>query len=106
MKSRIDKEVNKIELNEVISLSKRLLKILYFVFIAVLILAAIFALQSLKIFEIFIDLLKVISPFFIGFFVAWLLRPFVIKLTKKTNSNLVSSIIAFLIFLFLIILLL
>lgn len=95
MKNKIDKDVNKTELNEVLSLSKRILKILYFVFIAVLVLAGIIAIQKLNIIGIFLEFLKVISPFFIGFVVAWLLRPLVIRLNEKTHSNTLSSIIVF-----------
>ena len=83
------------ELNEVITLSKRILKILYFVFIAVLILAGIIAVQRLNIFPVVLDILRVISPFFIGFVFAWLLRPLVLKLNKKINNNALSSIIVF-----------
>ncbi|MBQ7031787.1 MAG: AI-2E family transporter [Bacilli bacterium] len=95
MKNKIDKDVNKTELNEVLSLSKRILKILYFVFIAVLVLAGIIAIQKLNIIGIVLEFLKVISPFFIGFVVAWLLRPLVIRLNEKTHSNTLSSIIVF-----------
>ena len=95
MKNKIDKEVNKNELNEVISLSKKILKVLYFVFIAFLILAAIVAIQKLNIIGIILEFLKVISPFFIGFVAAWLLRPLVLKLNEKTHNNTFSSIIVF-----------
>ena len=95
MKNKIDKDVNKTELNEVLILSKRILKILYFVFIAVLVLAGIIAIQKLNIIGIVLEFLKVISPFFIGFVVAWLLRPLVIRLNEKTHSNTLSSIIVF-----------
>ena len=95
MKKDIDKDINKTELNEVISLSKRLLKILYYVFIAFLILAGIVAIQKLNIVSVVLDFLKVIAPFFIGFVAAWLLRPLVLKLNTKTNNNTLSSIIVF-----------
>lgn len=86
------------ELNEVIGLSKRILKILYYVFIVVLILAVIIALQKLNIMNIIKDILIVISPFFIGFAFAWLLRPIVLRLNKTTKNNALSSIIVFAIF--------
>lgn len=95
MKNKLDKEVNKTELNEMISLSKRILKILYIVFIACLVLAGIVAIQKLNIIGIVFEFIKVISPFFIGFVVAWLLRPLVLKLNDKTHNNTLSSIIVF-----------
>ena len=95
MKNKSDKDVNKGELNEVISLSKKILKILYIVFIAFLILAVIVATQKLNILGILFDFIKVISPFFIGFIASWLLRPLVLKLNEKTNNNTLSSILVF-----------
>lgn len=95
MKNKFDKEVNKNELNDVISLSKKILKILYIVFIAFLVLVIIIAVQRLNILGIILEFLKVIAPFFIGFVIAWLLRPLVLKLNKKINNNTFSSIIVF-----------
>ncbi len=95
MRGKLDKEINKTELNEVISLSKRILKILYIVFIACLILVSIIAIRQLGILTIIFDILKVISPFFIGFVLAWILRPVVVKLNQKIHNNTISSIIVF-----------
>ncbi len=98
MNNKLNKEVDKKELNEVITLSKKILQILYIVFIAVIILAGIVALRILNIFPILLDILKVVSPFFIGFAFAWLLRPVVFRLNKKINNNTLSSIIVFAVF--------
>ena len=98
MRFRQDKEINKEELNEVIGLSKKILQILYIVFIAVIVLSVIIAFQKLNVLNILLDIVKVISPFFIGFIVCWLLRPLVLRLNKKTNNNTLSSIIVFFIF--------
>ncbi len=98
MKNKIDKDINKHALNEVIDLTKRILKILYIVFIACLILASIIAFQKLHLLSIILEFISVISPFFIGFVVAWLLRPIVLKLNKKTHNNTLSSILVFALF--------
>lgn len=98
MKNKIDKDVDKKELNEVITLSKKILQILYVVFIVVIALAGLVALRMLHVFPIILDILKVVSPFFIGFVFAWLLRPIVLKLNQKTNNNTLSSILVFAIF--------
>ena len=95
MKNLKDNDVNKNELNDVISLSKKILKILYIVFIAVLILSSIIAIQKLNILGVVFEFIKVIAPFFIGFVVAWLLRPLVLKLNNKTKNNTISSVIIF-----------
>ena len=95
MKNKIEKELDTKELNDVISLSKKILKILYFVFIACLILASIIAIQKLNILNILLDFLSVISPFFIGFVLAWYLRPLALKLSEKIHSKTISAIIIF-----------
>ena len=64
-------------------------------FIACLILVAIFMLKNLKVVPIITDILKVIAPFFIGVVLAWILRPLVLRLNKKTHNNTLSSIIVF-----------
>ena len=106
MKNKLEKEINTKELNDVIGLSKKILKILYFVFIACLILAAIIAIQKLNILNILLDFLSVISPFFIGFVLAWYLRPLALKLSEKIHSKTVSAIIIFASFILIITLLL
>ncbi|MBE6157137.1 MAG: AI-2E family transporter [Firmicutes bacterium] len=106
MKNKLEKEVNKNELNDVISLSKKILKVLYFVFIACLVLASIIACQKLNVFGIVFEFIKVISPFFIGFVVAWLLRPLVLKLNEKIHNNTLSSIIVFAAFVLILLILL
>ena len=98
MKNKLDKEVDKKELNDVITLSKKILQILYIVFIAVIILAGIIALRMLNVFPIILEVLRVVSPFFIGFAFAWLLRPIVLRLNKKINNNTLSSILVFAVF--------
>lgn len=95
MFNKKDKEINKSELNEVISLSKRLLKILYIVFIVVIILFLLLIFQKIKVINFLVDLFQVISPFFIGFIVAWLLRPIVKKVNEYIKSYTVSSFIVF-----------
>lgn len=90
-----DVALDKKNLNEVISLSKKILKLLYIVFIAMLILVGIIACKELSIYVFIIDILKVISPFFIGFVLAWLLRPLVKKIDSKIHNNTLSSVLLF-----------
>jgi len=98
LKNKQDKDINKNELNEVISLSKKILKVLYIVFIACIILAVLIGFKYLNLFSILLELLKVIVPFFIGFVVAWLLRPLVLRLNIKTKNNTFSATVVFLSF--------
>ena len=95
MRNKKDNELNKTELNDVISLSKKVLKVLYIIFIGLFLLAVIIACQKLNVFKFILDFFSVISPLFIGFIIAWLLRPIVLKLNTKTNNNALSSILIF-----------
>ena len=106
MKKEEEEKINKGELNEVIGLSKKILKLLYIVFIAMLILVGIIACKELLVHKIILDILKVISPFFIGFVLAWLLRPVVKKINKKINNNTLSASIVFATFVLVLIILL
>lgn len=86
-------------LNEVIGLSKKILHVFYFVLIAIVIIGFTFLIKYLGIFKLFIGILKVISPLFIGFIIAWLFNPLVSKLKDKGIPKILSAIIVYLIFL-------
>ena len=62
----------------------------------------IFLLRTLNIFPIIGTLLGVISPFFIGFIIAWLLNPIVNKLTDHGMKRGLATVIVFVLFLALI----
>lgn len=93
-KNSIDKE----GVNEVVHLSKNILKLLYVVLVVGIILCTVVICQQLGIFVFIGRLLGVLSPLFIGFVIAWLFDPFVDKLTAKGLSRIVSSIIVYVIF--------
>ena len=91
-------------LNEVIGLSKRILKILYLVLIVGAVLAIITVFKISGLFNILVGVLKVISPLFIGFIIAWLFNPLVKKLKDRGLPKVLSALIVysiFLVFLFL-----
>lgn len=77
------KEINKKNLNDLISLSKNTVKILYILLIILGIYSALRLTKELKILEFILVILKVISPLFIGFIIAWLFDPLVKWLQKK-----------------------
>lgn len=99
MKKQEKIEINTNELNDVIGLSKKILNVLYFVLIGSIIVAALFLVKYLGILKFVVGILKVISPLFIGFVIAWLFNPLVCKLKEKGLSKILSAIIVYLIFL-------
>ncbi len=97
-KENIDYE----NLNDVISLSKRILKVLFVIVILAIVLLGIYLCRELKIFDIILNILKVISPLFIGIIIAWLLNPIVKYLNKKGIKRSIASIFVFFMFIIII----
>ena len=77
------KEIDKKKLNELIFLSKNVVKILYVLLIVIGVYALIKLTKELKIVDILLTTLKVVAPLFIGFIIAWLFDPVVKWLQKK-----------------------
>ena len=79
----IKKEIDKEKLNDVISLSKNILKILYIV----IIIAGIYGLTIInkewQLSKFVIECIRIVAPLFIGLIIAWLFNPLVSKLQKK-----------------------
>ena len=86
-------------LNQVINLGRKILKVLYITIILVSVLLAIVLLTRLHIGKIIFDVLGVVAPLFIGFVIAWLLDPLVSYLTKKNVNRSLASIFVFAMFL-------
>ena len=91
-------------LNELIKIGKYLLKILFVVSIASLIFLGSYLLKDWGILRGILNVLKIISPFFIGIIIAWLLDPIVSLLQKKGASRAISVAGVFTVFIFLIVL--
>lgn len=106
MKKILDKlNINK--LNEIFNVSNKILKVLYVLIVLGLLYILTLVVKEWNIFPIILTILKVISPFFIGFVVAWILNPIVTRLTEKGLSRWISVILVYsmlLIFLYLLLL--
>lgn len=93
------KEIDNNEVNEVVSLTKKILKLLYIVMIVAIILCGTIILKNLNVWNILLTFLKVLSPLFIGFVIAWLFNPLVKKLNKKGIPRIVGSLLVYVVFL-------
>jgi len=98
MKNKKEELDNK-GLNEVIGLSKKILKILYIVLIVGAILAVITIFKVSGLFKLLMGVLKVISPLFIGFVIAWLFNPLVKKLKDRGLPKVLSALLVYAVFL-------
>lgn len=94
-KNIVKESVNTQELNQVLHLSSRILKILYIVIIIAIVLFGTILLKEWKIYTIILNVLIVISPVFIGLVAAWLLNPLVSYFQKKGMNRIMATIIVF-----------
>lgn len=96
------KELDVENLNKVIELARKILKVTLIIVIFACILLGIALLKEFKIGHILLNILKVASPLFIGFVIAWLLNPAVTYLQKKNVKRGLGSVFVFFMFLILI----
>lgn len=89
------KEIDSKEVNEVVTLTKKILKILYIAMIVAIVLSATIIMKNLKLWNILLTFLKVLSPLFIGFVIAWLFNPIVKKLNQKGIPRIWGSLIVY-----------
>lgn len=99
------KEKTKVENLDIESINQSvtLLKSILRIFIVLLFIVGIFViiriLKELHVAEIILTVLKIMLPFFIGFFIAWLFDPFVTFLQKKGVRRTVGALLTYVIFL-------
>ena len=96
-----DKKVDTERLNDILSTGSKIFKLLYVLFIIVLVYVIGLIFKEWKVLSFFGKILSTISPLFIGFFIAWLLNPLVLKLNKKGVKKTLSVIIVYLLLLLL-----
>ncbi len=89
-----DKEVDIKKLNDVINMTKKILSIAYVFIVIAGIYAATLIFKEWKVGIFLINLLKIVSPLFIGIAIAWLLEP-IVKFLKnhKIHRTLATSIV-------------
>ena len=90
-----NKEIDHESLNDVIHLSKRLLRVFYVIIVVGIVLGILIALQKLNLFDMLGGVLKVISPLFIGFIISWLVYPLHKKLTDAGVNKVLSALLIF-----------
>ena len=94
-----DKEIDVEGVNEIISISRKILHVGFVLSVIALILLILNILKALHLVGIAKDLLVVISPVFIGTLIAWLFDPTVKFLTSKKIPRILSCILVYLVFL-------
>lgn len=93
------KEINVQNLNSVIKISKKLLKVAYVIMLLLLLVLITTICQKWHVLQFLGELLAVIAPLFIGFVIAWLVDPIIKRLTSTKMSRAFASVVVYLIIL-------
>lgn len=92
-----NKKTSSKRMNELVHNGNKILKVLYILFIILLIYVITLVVREWSILSIIGKILSIVSPLFIGWFVAWLLNPIVKKLTSKGVKRGLATAAAYLI---------
>ena len=95
MKEKDNKKINYNDLINVIGLGGKILKIIYVLIIILIVYAATIIGKEWGIIKFLLNLLKALTPLFIGLVMAWLLDPVVMWLEKKKIKRLWGSAILY-----------
>ncbi len=90
------KQVDHRTLNDVLGLTKNILKVLLILLIILIAWVALRILRDLKVKAILFTILEILSPLFIGVIIAWLLNPFVKKMKKHGIKRGIGVVICYL----------
>lgn len=102
-----DKDNEKLDipkLNEIIKVSRNILKIMFAFMIIGLILVTTYLIKEWKLINFLGAVLSILSPFFIGIIIAWLLDPIVTWLQKNGFKRAIATVMVFLSFISLVVL--
>lgn len=97
-------KLNMDEVNDVISLSKKILHLFYIAMVIAMVLIITIIAREWGIWSFLFNFLSVLAPFFLGFAIAWLLNPIVSKLETKKIPRTLGTILVYAVFLLAIIL--
>lgn len=99
VKKKEKEELDMKEVNEVVKLSKKILNIFYIVLIVAVIFVGTLLVKEWGILTFICTLLKILTPLFVGFILAWIFNPIVLKMEKKKIPRVVGTIIVYAVFL-------
>lgn len=99
-----EKKLDTKTLNELIKTGSILLKIMLAVFILAIVVLVIYLLDKTSVLITIGRVLGILSPLFIGLLIAWLLEPGIRYFTKNKVSRKLATVVVYLIFIFLLIL--
>lgn len=97
MNKKEEKNIDVKKINNLVDTGNKILNFLYVLFIISTIYIVTLVLKGWGVLPFIGQIIKIISPLFIGLFIAWLLNPWVQKLVKKGINKTLSVIIVYLV---------
>ena len=94
-----NRKINTNKINQLVNLGNKIAKILYILFIILLVYVVTLIFREWKVLSFLGKIFSVISPLFIGWFIAWLLNPIVKKLVDKRVRRGLAVTVAYLLLL-------
>ena len=92
-----DSEISIKKINEVTNLTSKVLKVTYFLLLALSLYLVVLLFKETKILSLIWTILKIVAPLFIGIVIAWLFDPFVKWLQTKKIRRTLGAVITYLI---------
>lgn len=89
------KDLDLKSVNDIISISKKILQLTYFLIIIALIGGVIYIGRETLIFSVLLKIIDILMPLFIGFVIAWLFSPVVDSLQKKGVPRGIGTLIVY-----------
>lgn len=100
------RKLNYQDLNEILKIGKRILGIFLILIIILSVYICVRVCKELSVFKILVNILKILTPLFIGIVVAWLLNPIVNYLEKKKVRRIIGVSLSYVVLLAIIFLIL
>ena len=97
-KDRSKEKLDVAKINDVVTLSSKILKIIYFLVIVLSVYIALVLCKELEISRIIFTILGIITPLFIGIVVAWLFDPIVTYLQRKGMRRGLGALLTYIVF--------
>lgn len=97
-KKELKKEINLKDVNDLVKLGKKLLKVVYILVLIIGLYAITILLKELGIVKLLVNLLKISAPLFVGIIIAWIFDPAVTYFSKKGIKRIFGVLIVYAIF--------
>lgn len=96
-------KINMEEVNEVVSLSKKILHLFYIAMVIAMVLIVTIIAREWGVWQFLLSVLGVLAPFFIGFILAWILNPIVTGMEKRKIPRALGTMIVYAVFIFIVV---